>query len=377
LTIDAGDVSAINNFVAVLRPLQIPQPPGFAISSPNQADPMLSLNRTDESAGSSDSSFILPPSSYNLTVNLDNPSPAGSAGLDEAILTLAYDPSALSVSAQDITLGTIPVQATGWQISSVVDATTGQIAIELYSSAPITATTGGSLVNIAFHVTAAGKLGVNAQGTTLVQLVDSATINGQSFSTMAADPLGRMVLDIGANSVNVPLPVLDLPITPLSAATALPNRLRTGFTDVADEVRPIVATELTEALVTLVAHEPGRLIPDEFLIPPPLATAIEGTTSFISSFQLGIPVQLNTLLLQNSSLDQNLPKLLPALTRWAESQLDVGQWSKLLTDLLRAETEPPSVLADAPAGSPEADPRVLLERIFAGMANDTDDFGDL
>ncbi len=378
LTIDAGDVSAINNFVAVLRPLQIPQPPGFAISSPNQADPLLSLSRTAASDGSSDSSFILPPSSFNVTVNLDNPAPAGSTGLDEAILTLAYDPSALSVTAQDITLGTIPGQGTGWQISSVVDATTGQIAIELYSSTPVTATTGGSLVNIAFHVTDAGRLGVNSQGTTLVQLVNSATINGQSFSTMAADALGRMVLDIGASSVNVPLPVLDLPVTLLSTATAQPDRLHTVLADDADQIRAmVVATEPTEALVTFVAHETGRLVPAEFLIPPTPTTAIEGPVQFVSSFQIGIPVQLNTFLLQNSPLEQNLRKLLPALTRWAESQLDVGQWSRLLTDLIRAETEPPSVLSDAPAGSTETDPHALLERIFAQMANDTDDFGDL
>ena len=372
LTVDAGDVSAINNFVAVLHPSQIPQPPGFAISSPNQADPTLSLNQD---------SSIVPASSFNLAVNVDNPAPAGSTGLDEAMLTLTYDPSALSVTAQDITLGTIPGLGTGWQISSVVDASTGQIAIELYSSTPITATTGGSLVNIAFHVTDAGRLGVGSQGTTLVQLVNTATINGQSFSTMAADTQGRMVLDIGANSVNVPLPVPDVLVTSLSIATALPERPTIGLTDIADEFvtdRPIVvAPEPTEALVALVAHEPGRLVPGDFLIPPPLTNASDSPVPFVANFQLGIPVQLNALFLQNSPLEQNLRKLLPALTPWAESQFDVGQRSHWLTDLLRDETEPPSAAADASPGAAEADPHALLERIFGQMANDTDDFGDL
>jgi hypothetical protein len=174
--------------------------------------------------------------------------------------------------------------------------------------------------------------------------------------------------------------VLDVPVTPLSTTFALPDHPRAGFTDGADEFatdRPIaVATEPTEVLVALIAHESGRLMPSEFLIPP-TASASDGPAPFVASFQIGIPVQFNTLLLQNSPLEQNLRKLLPALTQWAESHLDVGEWSQWLTDLIRAETEPPSVLSDAPAGSTETDPHALLERIFAQMANDTDDFGDL
>ena len=39
---------------------------------------------------------------------IDHPHPAGSTGLTEAILALTYDPTMLSVSPSDITLGSIP-----------------------------------------------------------------------------------------------------------------------------------------------------------------------------------------------------------------------------------------------------------------------------
>ena len=51
--------------------------------------------------------------------------------MTEAHLALTYDPSVLSVAPADITLGSIPGLGTGWQISSVVDAATGQIGITL------------------------------------------------------------------------------------------------------------------------------------------------------------------------------------------------------------------------------------------------------
>jgi hypothetical protein len=69
----------------------------------------------------------------NVPILLDHARPAGSTGLVEAELTLKYDPAILSVSAADITLGSIPSQGTGWQLSATVNAATGQISIQLYS----------------------------------------------------------------------------------------------------------------------------------------------------------------------------------------------------------------------------------------------------
>jgi hypothetical protein len=54
----------------------------------------------------------------------DNPHPVGSAGMEEAVLALTYDPKAMTVS--DITLGSIPAEGVGWHLVSVVDQATGQ-----------------------------------------------------------------------------------------------------------------------------------------------------------------------------------------------------------------------------------------------------------
>ncbi len=159
LSIDAGDVTALNLFELHLNPLQIPTPPTSLATtdpnylspnsfvSPNAADPTLSLANQPSDLGST----------LNLSVNLDHPHPAGSTGMTEATLALTYDPTILSVSPADITLGSIPSLGTDWQLNSVVDAATGQIGIEIYSLTPITATAAGSLVNIAFHVQNGGR----------------------------------------------------------------------------------------------------------------------------------------------------------------------------------------------------------------------------
>ena len=131
---------------------KIPVPPGLTgIVSPNAADPTLNLLVRGEPTGPGERRRVSSPV-MTVSVMLDDPHPAGSTGLTEAILALTYDPSNLSVSAADITLGSLPGLGQGWQLNAVVDQTTGQIGIEIYSMTPITATQAGSLVNITFHV---------------------------------------------------------------------------------------------------------------------------------------------------------------------------------------------------------------------------------
>ena len=154
--IDAGDVSLLDAYVVQLQPPQIPVPPGLSgISSPNAADPTLSLVSGEElmvSGGNNSPLTTNPSQDIVVSVQLDQPHPAGSTGLTSAILALKYDPSVLSVTPADITLGTIPSMGAGWQIYSIIDPNSGQIAIFIYSSTPITDNLAGSLVNIAFHV---------------------------------------------------------------------------------------------------------------------------------------------------------------------------------------------------------------------------------
>ncbi len=206
LTVDAGDVAALDLYAAKLHPAQIPVPPGLAVVSPFAADPKLSLvAQKDESEIFSDSSFILHPSSLVVSVNIDHPHPEGSTGLTEAVLALTYDSTKLSVSTGDITLGSLPNQGTGWQISATVDQAAGQIGITIFSLTPITDTNGGSLVHIAFQIAQGEPRGVSppVQPTTLIQLVTTAMPLGERFTTMVADSQGAMVLSPGANQIPV------------------------------------------------------------------------------------------------------------------------------------------------------------------------------
>ena len=84
-----------------------------------------------------------------VPVNIDTARPVGSTGATEAILALRYNPRVFTVSAADVQLGSL---TGGWQLTTVVNAQTGEIGIDLFSSTPIQTTAGGSLVTIAVHV---------------------------------------------------------------------------------------------------------------------------------------------------------------------------------------------------------------------------------
>jgi hypothetical protein len=124
-----------------------------------------------------------------VPVNLSDPRPAGSTGMTQAELALTYDPKVFTVTAADVHLGTVPASGSGWTLSTVVDPTTGALAIMLVSQTPITTSTGGSLVTIDFH-----KVGA-VSGTTSIQLVASVNLPGQGmFSTAAFDSSDRFIL---------------------------------------------------------------------------------------------------------------------------------------------------------------------------------------
>jgi hypothetical protein len=87
-----------------------------------------------------------------VPVRIDDPHPAGSSGLTQALLALTYNPAAVSVSAADIHLGSVPASGIGWTLQSRIDAATGQIGIVLFSTTALQRSDGGSLVVIDFHV---------------------------------------------------------------------------------------------------------------------------------------------------------------------------------------------------------------------------------
>jgi hypothetical protein len=131
-----------------------------------------------------------------VSVLLDDPRPNDSTGMTEAILALTYDPKVLTVSSTDITLGSIPGSGSGWLLDSMVDQSTGQIGIDLYSTTAITARQAGSLVNIVFHILPEASVSA-----TTVQLVSAVAPEGRWFSTEVADGEGQFVLSPGLDQL--------------------------------------------------------------------------------------------------------------------------------------------------------------------------------
>jgi hypothetical protein len=187
--LDATAISDLAAFTSNLRPPQIPALPTGLTITPSGPDPTLSLGRVGR---------IGNPSFVTVPVLLDNPRPSGSTGMTEAMLALAFDPKVLTVSSADITLGSIPGLGRDWHLVSLVDETTGQIGIDLYGTAPITADQAGTLVNILLHI-----LPRASSGTTTVHLVKAVTIDGEHFATQVDDAQGQFVLSAGEDEVVV------------------------------------------------------------------------------------------------------------------------------------------------------------------------------
>ncbi len=124
-------------------------------------------------------------------VNIDDPQPAGSTGMQQATLALTYDPSVLSVSASDVHLGSVPLSGSGWRLETVVDQATGQIGITIYSATPISSDLAGSLVTIDFHLIATAAVGNSS-----INLAASVNPNGQGVIQTAIDD------DQGAYTLN-------------------------------------------------------------------------------------------------------------------------------------------------------------------------------
>jgi hypothetical protein len=180
-------------------------PTGLTIT-PTGPDPTLSLvSRVGEGEigrggeNASRSSFPSLPVSSSLTLSvsvlLDDPRPAGSNGMTEAVLALTYDPALLSVSAADVALGSIPSLGIGWKMETFIDPNMGRIAVVLYSTTPIEAKSSGSLVTIASHVRSEASGAVSrTSAEASVRLVSSVVIDGVQFSTQVDDSQGAFVL---------------------------------------------------------------------------------------------------------------------------------------------------------------------------------------
>jgi hypothetical protein len=236
-SVDAGAVSNLAAFTVRLPMPGIPRIPSGLTITATGPDPTLGLGvpqrqgdkekgRQGESSTSPGLLVSLSPGLFfSVPVLLDQPHPEGSSGMTEAVLALTYDPSILSVSSSDITLGSIPSPGAGWQLHSVIDQAIGQIGIVLYSATPVSATQTGSLVNINFHFRSGEPGGVSSRsassrnGRSAVQLVISVTLDGEQFTTQVDDLQGQFILSPGTDQQKV---LTSRPVTRAAKMTLRP-----------------------------------------------------------------------------------------------------------------------------------------------------------
>jgi hypothetical protein len=187
--ITAADATALNLYISGTAVGQVPTWPGVPSNLPAGPDPALSIP-----AGLR----VGPGGTVAVPVLIDDPHPAGSGGLTQAVLALRYDPAAFDVTAADIHLGAVPAGGTGWTLQAVVDPATGQIAITLFSLTPISSSLGGSLVTITFHV----RPGAHA-GASPINLVPAVTVNGRVVLTALDDAQGPLTLHLAPTAANL------------------------------------------------------------------------------------------------------------------------------------------------------------------------------
>ena len=389
-SIDAADVTTIDSFVARLNPVQIPMPPTqLPTNNPNYVNP-----NSIHSPNAADPTLSLVAGSTNVSVIIDHPDPEESTGLTSATLALTYDPTMVGVSPADITLGAIPSQGIGWQISSVVDQRTGQIGIQLYSLTPITATQAGSLVNITLHV----LQGVTVP-TTAVILVNVVYPNGQWFGTGLADSQGGMILSLGAD----PLVLPTSSVIVSSTTTTSPNNTETTNQANSQLLKDAPAqndSQESAGTTALLAKSEDR---DES---QPMATAslwlpTNGVIQPMGqTFQIGSLPLLNSLLYRNSPGTIAAERLFLPLADSANAPVDFGlvnqslssliwdtspglDWLEAMNQLPVAGSEThPFVESMIPEENlqpiPGSDRSAAIDQFFAGIPQTRgDDFGDL
>jgi hypothetical protein len=244
-SVSSTDVSLLNSVVAGVLRAQVPTIPTGLLIVPSGPDPTLSLPASLQAT---------PGSTVVVPVTIDDARPDGSTGMTEATLALRFDPRFFSVSAADVELGSLPKSGSGWQLSTVINAQTGEIGIDLFSSTPIQTADSGSLVTIALHVrdnAPAGPVGLE-----LVNQVNPAGF--RAFTTTVADALGAFVIHMAPESAQDVMVSGDQ-----TAAPALPNMATAASTAVRPPSTAVQATSLDEvfgAFQESTFHQPAPLL---------------------------------------------------------------------------------------------------------------------
>jgi N-acetylneuraminic acid mutarotase len=404
-SVDAGDVSDLAAYVSRLPVGVVPPLPNDLTITPSGADPTLSLGaaqRQGDKEKGRQGKTSTPPGLLvswspglvvTVPVMLDEPHPTGSTGMTEAILALTYDPSVLSVSSSDIALGSIPERGVGWQLTSTVDARSGQIGLELYSTTAIATNDAGSLASIRFHV-----LPNDRAPATAVQLVRSVWPDGRQFSTQVDDAQGRLVLSAAIDELSiltseVAAPGLDQRREFNGLVRAPAFESRPGASDHPD----LMATAPNALDVDLpeeemvIAVNAGSTGGDSMSVPTavagspsPQAGGASGDQLAVPSFQIGAARPLNMLLYQNSPRQLAVNRLLAdwgnIIDGVAEFNPLIPFWPASLTPDFQAVSMPAqsaTPLAHAATREQAALDRFsLVDKLFADRASETDDLSD-
>jgi hypothetical protein len=340
-----------------------------------------------------------------VPVNLDDGHPEGSTGLIEAHLALTYDPRQFSMSAGDIHLGSVLAAGSGWSVVPTVDQATGQIAIALSSSTPISSSLGGSLVTIDFHHVGYGEpSGVSRRvpGPAAIALVASVSPNGQYVATELEDAQGSFVLtpaprngfDSQVDSVVflTATPATPAPSSATEISTTAPiafpaDDLHTVATPVGESndrefvTGPAAPTDTTVLPVSAVsAHGAAAIVAATGFLPP---------TGILSASPLtGLMFQIANLPVVNASGSPGMApwqhlenQLVQALMRAPASPNDPTRTGTVNTTLERALAsqlllcQPASDYLDMLDGEVVAK-RAALDQYFARTADDTDQIVD-
>jgi len=274
--VDNPDVGVFSGDAAFeISTLSVGSTPNFVAPKPNsvQVSPGGTAPFTIFPVGNGEDPTLTLPSNLQVgadgtvvvPVNIDDARPAGSTGLVEAELALTYNPSLFTVSASDVHAGSVLAGGT-WSVVPSIDQATGQIGIVLWSSTPVSAATGGSLVIIDFHPVEAsgGRQPPGDSGQAQFALAAYVTPNGQYFATELEDSQGAFTLTPApTNSFDPRIDsVVTLPGTPAAAlvsATPIAMELQAANLAVSSPAEPeMVDIALVPEAPVASASEPAR-----------------------------------------------------------------------------------------------------------------------
>jgi hypothetical protein len=259
------------------------------------------------------------------------------------------------------------------------------------------------LVNIAFHVAPGAVVPATA-----VQLVNAVTPNGRSFSTEVADDQGQYVLSPGMDRLTVETNVGPVSAaTPVSTGSVVPVSVLHGQSEsvavsVSEEsagsTSLLLGAEANDGLAVMsngsVAGEAAALHT------VPASVVVTGALAFQTSAAsplAGQVIQITNLPVVNAILGDNTPqqlmdRLFLAVARWPDAPADEAQgafwdnatrgqdWLAIRTPSVTATRTDESVATvDQQAAEQQAvsDRTAVVDEVFAQLADDADDFGDL